>query len=163
MFYNTIPFKKVVEKDDQGDKVSAVVVLTSSESKRIIAKAVARLPEIRQAMQKGAIVARLGSTSGFVMEEILGISFNKGDFVSGSINGGELTGSMSPTKITPFVIRDGKKMDMTGADAVDDFGPDDVLIKGAMQLTVKEMRGFLLQLKLVSSRCCLCYVSGASI
>ena len=38
---------------------------------------------------------------------------------------------MSPTKIPPFVIRDGKKMDMTGTDAVQDFGSDDVLIKGA--------------------------------
>lgn len=131
MFYNTLPFKKGGEKEEQSEKVSAVIVLTPSESKRIIAKAVARLPEIRQAMQKGAIVARLGSTGGFVMEELLGISISKSDFVSGSINGGELTGSMSPTKIPPFVIRNGKKMDMTGMDAVDDFGPGDVLIKGA--------------------------------
>jgi len=120
-----------------------VVSLTPSESKRLIAKAVARLPEIKQAMRKGTIVARLGSTAGFVADELLGISINKGDFVSGSINGGELTGSMSSTKIPPFVIRDGKKVDLPGMDAVEKFGPDDVLIKGANAVDLQGNAGVL--------------------
>ena len=131
MFYSSVLDKKRSGQDDEDAEVLAVVSLTSSESKRLIAKAVVKLPEVRRALKKGLIVIRLGSACGFVVEELLGITINKSDFVSGSVTGGELTGSMSPTKISPFVIRDGKQVDMPGMDAVEEFTPDDVLIKGA--------------------------------
>ena len=125
MFYSSVLDKKRSGQDDEDAEVLAVVSLTPSESKRLVAKAVAKLPEVRRALKKGLIVIRLGSTCGFVVEELLGITINKSDFVSGSVTGGELTGSMSPTKISPFVIRDGKQVDMPGMDAVEEFTPDD--------------------------------------
>ena len=129
MFYRWVSDKS--GKDAQSAEVSAIVSLTPSESKRLIAKAVVKLPEVRRAWQKGLIIIRHGTTCAFVAEELLGITINKSDFVSGSITGGELTGSISPTKLTPFVIRDGKQVDISGTKALQEFTPDDVLIKSA--------------------------------
>ena len=143
MFYKSVPDKDRLGQSAKSPEVSAVVCLTPSESKRLIAKAVARLPEVGKAFQKGLIVIRLGSTCGFVAEELLGITVNKGDFVSGSITGGELTGSLSPTKIPPFVIRDGKQTSATGLDAVQEFTPDDVLIKSASAVDCEGNAGVL--------------------
>lgn len=131
MFYKSVSNKDKSGQGAENSEISAIVSLTPSESKRLIAKAVVKLPEVRRAWQKGLIVIRHGTTCGFVVEELLGITINKGDFVSGSITGGELTGNISSTKLPPFVIRDGKQVDMSGAKAIQEFTPDDILIKSA--------------------------------
>jgi len=131
MFYRIMSGEEKSGRKTQNAEVSAIVSMTPAESKRLIAKAVVKLPEVRNAWQRGLIVIRHGTTCGFVVEELLGITINKGDFVSGSITGGELTGSVSPTKLTPFVIRNGKQIDISGSKAMQEFTMDDVLIKSA--------------------------------
>ena len=50
----------------------ALFVLTPPESKRLIAKAVARLPEVERARQDGEIAIGHGATNVYVVEEIFG-------------------------------------------------------------------------------------------
>ena len=50
----------------------ALLVLTPAESKRLIAKAVAAMPEIKKAKEHAQIVIGHGSTNVCVAEEILG-------------------------------------------------------------------------------------------
>ncbi|MBW2000707.1 MAG: hypothetical protein JRJ29_22445, partial [Deltaproteobacteria bacterium] len=53
-------------------KMRALFVLTPPESKRLIAKAVSRLPEVERAKECGEIAIGHGSTNVRVAEEILG-------------------------------------------------------------------------------------------
>jgi len=50
MFYEAVPADK-----QTGSQVSAQIALTPSESKRLIAKAVASLPEVKRAFENGLI------------------------------------------------------------------------------------------------------------
>ena len=53
------------------------VILTVSESKRLIAKAVAALPEVQNAMKEGTVVVATGTTNAFVLEELWGRKIDK--------------------------------------------------------------------------------------
>jgi hypothetical protein len=71
-----------------------VYVLNPSQSRRLIAKAIAALPQVQAALAEGKVYISRGSTNAYVLEEIyrrLQISreFNKGDLVAGQIQPGE--------------------------------------------------------------------------
>lgn len=55
-------------------------VLTVAASKRLIAKGVASLPQVREALQKRTVVILAGTTNGYVAEEILSLLGQAGDF-----------------------------------------------------------------------------------
>jgi len=57
--------------------------LTVAEGKRLIAKGVAALPCVRRAMVEGTVVVTRSTTSGYVLEELLGESINRLAFVTG--------------------------------------------------------------------------------
>jgi hypothetical protein len=68
------------------DPVSALVSLTPSESKRVIAKGVAALPEVKRATQRGLIVVGRGTTNAYVAEELTGEKTeNKDHYAAGFI------------------------------------------------------------------------------
>jgi len=117
----------------EGQESSAVVSLTPSESKRLIGKAIAVLPEIRQAWQKGTIIVSRGTTNAYVAEELLGIPVVSEitSFIAGCIVNGELSGNTATTVRRPYVVRDGKLVDMRISDALKEFTGEDVFIKGA--------------------------------
>jgi hypothetical protein len=132
MFYNThLPEHK------DGNNVSALVSLTSSESKRLIAKGVARLPEVSKALKNGLVIIGRGSTNAFIAEEILGISIKAktDEYCRGLIVGGELrTNTKTAAERTignDFVLRHGKVDSSTPQGVIKEFGPDDIFIKGA--------------------------------
>jgi hypothetical protein len=150
MFYEHPSFKTDITSQTKLE--SAIVVLEPAESKRLIARAVAALPEVKAALKKGILVIGWGSTNAYVAEEVLGEKIaHKADFTSGVISGGELNGNAaSPeTKLMPFVLKDGKmwkkepdeEAGQTGSyqqhlyvhqkPALGQFKPGDVFIKGA--------------------------------
>ena len=123
---------------------SAIVTLNPAESKRLIAKAVAVLPEIKVVLQKGTLVINWGTTNVFVVEEILKRTItHKADYASGVISGGELNANHPDTKILPFVLRDGKTTEVHQRAVLCDFKPSDVFIKGANALDTKGDIGIL--------------------
>ena len=48
----------------------AVVTLTPSESKRLIAKAVVRMPEVRKAWENAYLLLSDGTTNAFIAQEL---------------------------------------------------------------------------------------------
>lgn len=115
-----------------GPVVRALVSLTPAESKRLIAKGVAALPEVRRALEKGLVVIARGTTNAFVAEEVAGVKIEpKCHYAAGIIVDGELSANPPGIRMKPIVLRQGKPVDMSTAQALEEFGEEDVLIKGA--------------------------------
>lgn len=110
---------------------SAIFVLAPSESKRLIAKAVAAMPVVQRALRQGRVIIATGSTNAYVAEEILGIALPKERYVSGNIAEGSLGTTRDDTRIRPFVISEGKPVEMPWPEALPAFTAADVFIKGA--------------------------------
>lgn len=128
MFYRSQQRREV----PSGKPVSALVCLTPSESKRLIARAVAVMPEVTEALKNGIVIISRGGTNAFVAEEILGIRIEpKSAYTKGCITGGELVANESESRWRPFVLRKGKEVETLPKDALPDFGAGDVFIKGA--------------------------------
>jgi len=109
-------------------------VLTVAESKRLIAKAVAALPEVQRAMKDGTVVVATGTTNAYVLEELWGRKIDKRCYRSGITTPEEPERSPEPQgeKIPDVVFVNGKpepKYDRVNA--VEDMKKGDVYIKGA--------------------------------
>ncbi len=111
----------------------ALFILTPSESKRLIAKAVARLPEVQRAKEEGEIIIGHGSTNVRVAEEILGECPKRNHFISGLIINGILCVTQAEEKPPMIVIRRGKLVppELTMEEVLQNFNADSVFIKGA--------------------------------
>ncbi len=66
--------------------MKAAVVLTPPMSKRLIARGVARYPDVSQALERGRILITLGTTNAFVAEELTGRPVAKQSFAAGFID-----------------------------------------------------------------------------
>ena len=66
-----------------GQMVYQSFSMTVSEGKRLVAKGVAALPCVQQAMTEGVIVVTRSTTSGYVLEELLGHEVDRASFVTG--------------------------------------------------------------------------------
>ena len=122
--------------------MKALVVLTSSESKRLIGKGVAALPEVRHAMKSGLVVIIKGTTNSYVAEEVLGRKLDKADFRRGAVLPGLLGGSPPADRQIPdIIIEKGKVADLTLEEAVPKLRGGDVLMKGANALDFAGMAG----------------------
>lgn len=118
---------------DQGEIVQARAVLTVSESKRLIARAVARMPIVKAALKSGIVIITKGTTNTYVAEEILGRKIEHGALVSGRVypaKGGKRLKKVE--RMREIVLIDGKLVDtLSLADAVKKLKQGDVVIKGA--------------------------------
>lgn len=122
--------------------MKAVVVLTSSECKRLIGKGVAALPEVRRALKSGMVVIVKGTTNSYVAEEILGKEIDKSNFRRGVVLPGLLGGSPPPDRQIPDVVLEkGRVVDLGLEEAIQRIRGDDVLIKGANALDLFGMAG----------------------
>lgn len=112
--------------------IRALAVLTPYESRRLIAKAIRKLPAVAGALTNGYLVIATGSTNAYVAEEVLGATIVKENFISGHITGGETRGTpQNPDAIFPMVFYKGERKLIRMEEALADFSGDDVLIKGA--------------------------------
>lgn len=124
-----------------GRPTSALVTLTPAESKRLIAKGVAAMPEIENALESGVIVFARGTTNAYVAEEILTRTenkaaydrkvLNKAEYSRGIITKGELATNQRRGTGNDFVLKNGKILDASPRDLIGQFTRDDVFIKGA--------------------------------
>ena len=116
----------------------ALFVLTPAESKRLIAKAVAAMPEIKRAKEHAQIVIGHGSTNVCVAEEILGRGrltelINRDSYLSGIILKGILCTTPGQEKPPILVLNRGavEPPAPTMSELLRDFGRDSVFLKGA--------------------------------
>lgn len=114
-------------------KTAAMVVLNPAESRRLLAKAVVQLPEVKSAMKNGIIILARGITNAFVTEELLNVYIEpKAGQTVGMVCNGITDANSGPPPSSLHVIRNGKAMEKADSNVeILDFGPDDVFIKGA--------------------------------
>ena len=118
--------------------VQAQAILTVSESKRLIAKAVKEMPIVKNALTNGMVIIVKGTTNAYVAEEITGKEIEKAAFVRGRIQpskGGKRLPDV--TALPDIVLEKGKVVDLPLAEAVKKLKPGDVVIKGANALDHK--------------------------
>ena len=120
------------------------VTLTPAESKRLIAKAVAALPEVRQALRRGTIVIGLGTTNARVAEELLGMKIEREKFVAGVVLPKGTCVVPREQRRGEIVIRGGKPIKTKSDDILSELTADDVFIKGANALDASGTAGVLL-------------------
>lgn len=109
-----------------------IVSLTVAEGKRLIAKGVAALPCVRRAMSEGIVVVTRSTTSGYVLEELLGKPVDRTKFVTGKTVpaarpelGKLLTGEMGSAIFVNGILREGLEIE----DALELMKAGDVIIK----------------------------------
>jgi hypothetical protein len=118
----------------------AIVVLTHSECKRLIAKGIAQLPEVKEALEKHRIFVSRGSTTAYVLEELLGEPIEKRHYVAGQMTGDKRTlyrfGSLKAEKrLKEIVIDKGVKKEVDDLkEALSEFEPGDIIFKGGNTL-----------------------------
>lgn len=118
--------------------VQGHAILTVSESKRLIAKGVAEMPIIKNALANGMLIIVKGTTNAYVAEEITGRKIDKAAFVRGRIQPAKGGKRLPEVRALPDVILSkGKPVDMPLQEAVKELKPGDVVIKGANALDYK--------------------------
>jgi len=105
--------------------------LTPAESKRLIAKGVAQLAEVKRALNKGRVIIATGTTNAFVAEEILGVTIEKQRFTAGVITHGVACQTPPAERLKHLSIIDGKLVDRVYTEVLPEFTAGDVFIKGA--------------------------------
>jgi hypothetical protein len=118
--------------------VQAQAILTVSESKRLIAKAVKEMPIVKNALTNGMVIIVKGTTNAYVAEEITGKKIEKAAFVRGRIQpakGGKILPDVQA--VPEVVLEKGKVVDLPLAEAVKKLKQGDVVIKGANALDHK--------------------------
>ncbi len=109
--------------------------LTPAAGKRLIAKGVAAMPQVRTALTQGTVVIVAGTTNGYVAQEILTALGQSDGFEPGSFFRGVIKGENAPAAKAgnvDVVLEKGVwKRGATIFDVVGQLGEEDVILKGA--------------------------------
>ena len=121
------------------ESVANTFVLTVAEGKRLIARAVAAMPEICRARENGLIMIGKGTTNAYVVEELLGHPIDKGSYVLGRTvpqHRGSRAENVFGGAMPDVVLRNGEVVEgLSVVDAVQkEAKAGDVVIKGANAL-----------------------------
>jgi hypothetical protein len=112
----------------------AAFALTPAESKRLIGRAVAALPQVRKAFAEDLLVIAHGSTNVYVAEELLGpFPRGRGTFLSGQVINGVFCQTEPAEKGPMIVVERGTVVPPkpTMQEVLDAGGPGTIVIKGA--------------------------------
>ncbi len=120
----------------------ALFTLTSAESRRLIAKAVVAMPEVRTAWEKAYLLLAGGTTNAFIAQELLDDkSIEPGRCTVGLSTDGLLCVTAPDSrKSFPNVFLKGEPSEKTLAEALSDFHAETVVIKGANAV---DMNGYI--------------------
>lgn len=121
-----------------------VLSLTVSESKRLIAKAVARADFVRRAMEEGTLAIGSGTTNGYIVEEITGKKMDKKTFVTGRTLPRNYDGPKLSCAHPDLVIRKGERLNIKASEALADMGPGDVYVKGVNAINYERKQAAVL-------------------
>jgi hypothetical protein len=120
------------------------VTLTPAESKRLIGKGVAALPEVKKAFREGIIIIGVGTTNACVAEELLGQKIDRERFAAGVILPKGTCCVPAEKRLHEIVIRRGKVIDVRMDDVLEDLTQNDVFIKGANAIDASGMAGIFM-------------------
>jgi len=113
--------------------MKAAFTLIPAESRRLIAKAVVQMEEIKIAKEKAYIILCGGTTNGYVAQELLEMRDLEPQKFTAGTNTHRLLCVTDADKRTPFpvVLYKGERSSKTFPEALQDFHIETVLIKGA--------------------------------
>ena len=116
--------------------MKAAFTLTPAESKRLIAKAVVQLDEVKEALQKAYVIINPGTTCSFVVRELLGTPKPEPQRYAVGVNTHRLLCVTDPGNRDPLpiILFEGKACSKTMEEALKDFRRQTVVIKGANAL-----------------------------
>ncbi len=120
--------------------VQAQKVLTVSEGKRLIAKAIVQMPIMREALKNGMVIVAKGTTTTYVAQEILNADISHGSFLIGRVYPEKGGKRLKPTQgIDEVILINGKRQNGLSLDeAVKKLKAGDVVIKGANALNYEK-------------------------
>lgn len=124
--------------------VSGIMVLTPAESKRLIARAVAAMPQVKAALRSGRVIIANGTTNAFVAEEILGREVDKHNFAAGFIGAGILNATPDEERLPALVLLHGQPVDTPAKEMIKEFEANDVFIKGGNAIDPQGNVGILM-------------------
>ena len=111
--------------------MQAMFTLTPAESKRLIGKGVAALPEIQHAQKNGYLLVGRGSTNAYILEELLGKKIKKEGYTAGQIIKGILCVLGAEERTKPVTFYKGKPLPVEPGSVLDKLTAGDILLKGA--------------------------------
>lgn len=114
----------------------ALLTLTSSESKRLIGRAIANLPEVKKAYKEGIVFIATSTSTAYVAEELLNTTMEgKGFFTAGVVVPRGICITSGKRRHSYIGVKKGVAENVTLNELRDkwlpEMGPDDVFIKGA--------------------------------
>ena len=118
--------------------VQSGAILTVAESKRLIGKAVAQMPIVKNALANGMVIIIKGTTNAYVAEEITGKKADHAAFVTGRIEPEKGAKNLPQVKaVNHIILEKGKVVDIPLPEAAKKLKAGDVVIKGANALDYK--------------------------
>jgi hypothetical protein len=114
--------------------MKAAFTLIPSESRRLIAKAVAQMDEIASARKEGYIIISGGTTNYYVAQEIAGLKDLSPEKFTVGISSHRLLCVISDEarrKSLPLILYKGARSTKTIKEALEDFHRETIIIKGA--------------------------------
>jgi hypothetical protein len=111
--------------------MQALFTLTPSESKRLLGKAVAAMPEVQQAKNNGYLIVCRGTTNAFILEELTDKQVTKEKYVSGQVIKGVFCVLGQGLRAKPITFYKGEILDVEPGTVKDKLSPGDILIRGA--------------------------------
>jgi len=131
-------FAGVLAAAEPAKLVQSGAILTVAESKRLIGKAVAQMPVVKNALANGMVIVIKGTTDAYVAEELTGKKSDHAAFVTGRIEPERGAKNLPGVKpINHLVLEKGKIVDISLPEAAKKLKAGDVVIKGANALDYK--------------------------
>ena len=110
--------------------MQGLFTLTPAESKRLLGKALAALPEVQNAKTNGYLLVSRGSTTAYVIEELLGDRIAKERYMAGQIIRGVLCVLSADERAKPITFHKNQVLPVEPGTVLDKLSPGDILIKG---------------------------------
>lgn len=123
----------MLKQENQTKRVSGAFVLTPAAGKKLIGKAVAVLPEVRYAFEKGRLAIANGTTTGCVIEALTGQALKKFEYCVGVVAHG-MYGENPDNDHTLMLWDKGRATKLPFPQFLTElrkFERDDVFVKGA--------------------------------
>lgn len=132
-----------LELSDRSRIERATVVLNPAASKRLIAKAVTALPEVKNAYAGARLAVSTCTTAAFVLEELTGEKVSPYCYCIGMVAGGMLTSSLEEDREASRFFLKGQRVDEEARAFFEAFEKGDVAIKGANAVDAEGNVGIL--------------------
>ncbi|HOX37484.1 MAG TPA: hypothetical protein PL033_05805 [Candidatus Brocadiia bacterium] len=122
------------------------IVLTVSESKRLIAKGVRELPQVKAALEGGVVAVAKGTTNAYLVEEFTGETIDRRLYCTGTTNPKKPSKPAgTANKLPDLVLVKGKKTEgETAVEYLAKMKAGDVFIKGANALNYERNQAGIL-------------------